>query len=109
MTMAHSLSGAVRSTSRVPERFSSLTSRIVNTGTIVEHDCRIGRHCHLAPGCALSGGVTVGDEVHLGTGTVCIQGVRVGAGSIAAAGSVVVGDIRPGQKIFGIPAKEKEG
>ena len=28
---------------------------IVNTGVIVEHDCRVGQHVHLAPGVTLSG------------------------------------------------------
>ena len=66
---------------------------IVNSGAIVEHDCRIGRHVHIAPGAVLCGGVEVGDHVHIGSGATLIQGLRIGAESIIGAGSVVTRDI----------------
>ncbi|MGZ5049771.1 MAG: NeuD/PglB/VioB family sugar acetyltransferase [Methylobacter sp.] len=66
---------------------------IVNSGAIIDHDCRIGSHVHIAPGSVLSGAVEVGDAVHIGTGATIIQGIRIGGGSIIGAGSVVTQSI----------------
>ncbi|MEQ1531343.1 MAG: acetyltransferase [Methylococcales bacterium] len=73
---------------------------IINSGAIVEHDCRIGKHVHIAPGAVLSGAVEVGDYVHIGTGAVVIQGLRIGTGSIIGAGSVVTKDVADGQIVY---------
>lgn len=69
---------------------------IVNTRASLDHDCRIGRHCHVAPGATLSGGVAVGAGTHIGTGASIIQGVRIGAGCLIGAGSVVTRDLPDG-------------
>lgn len=66
---------------------------IVNSGAIVDHDCHIGSHVHIAPGAVLSGAVEVGEAVHIGTGATIIQGIRIGAGSIIGAGSVITQSI----------------
>ena len=73
---------------------------IVNSGAIVEHDCRIGRHVHIAPGAVLCGGVEVGDHVHIGSGATLIQGVRIGAESVIGAGSVVTKNIACRQIVY---------
>lgn len=78
---------------------------IVNTGALVDHDCRIGEFVHLAPGCALSGGVSVGDRTHLGTGCAVVHGVSIGRDTIVGAGSVVVADVEPGVVAFGNPCR----
>ena len=79
---------------------------IINTRASVDHDCRIGRHVHVAPGVTLSGNVTVGEGSHLGTGATAIQGVTIGAGALIAAGAVVVGEVAAGKKVRGVPARE---
>lgn len=66
---------------------------IVNTGAIIEHDVKIGRHCHIAPGAVICGGVIVSDNVHVGAGATIIQGIEVGEGAIIGAGSVVTKDV----------------
>ncbi|PHS64008.1 MAG: acetyltransferase [Alcanivorax sp.] len=66
---------------------------IVNTGAIIEHDVKIGRHCHIAPGAVICGGVVLSDNVHVGAGATIIQGIEVGEGAIIGAGSVVTKDI----------------
>jgi UDP-perosamine 4-acetyltransferase len=73
---------------------------IVNSGAIVEHDCRIGRHVHIAPGAVVCGGVEVSDHVHIGSGATLIQGVRIGAESVVGAGSIVTRDIASRQIVF---------
>ena len=78
-------------------------STIVNTGAIVEHDCKIGDHNHLAPGCTVSGGVSTGDNVHIGVGASVIQGLSIGSNVLIAAGATAVNNIEPSDSLY--PAK----
>jgi len=66
---------------------------IVNTGAIVEHDCRVGDHAHIAPGATLCGGVVIGEEVHIGAGAVVLNGLSIGHGAVIAAGAIVTADV----------------
>ena len=66
---------------------------IINTGVSIDHDCIVGKNCHVAPGVVCSGGITVGDNVHIGTGARLIQGITIGNGSIIAAGTTVFQDV----------------
>lgn len=79
---------------------------IVNTSASIDHDCNIGKHCHIAPGCVLSGNVTVGDGTHIGTGTTIIQNIRVGKNALIGAGSLVIEDVPNNKVVYGTPAKE---
>lgn len=72
---------------------------ILNSGSVIDHDCIIGKSCHIAPGCTLSGGVTLGDKVHLGTGSTVIQQICIGEGAVVAAGSVIYSNISPYVKV----------
>ncbi len=69
---------------------------IINTRASIDHDCNIGRHCHIAPGAVLCGGVTLGDECFIGAGSIIVEGVTLAAGTFVKAGSLVVkqNDIR---------------
>ena len=78
---------------------------VINTRAIIDHDCVIGQHVHIAPGSVLSGGVKIGNEVHVGTGTTIIQNVHIGSRSTIGAGSVVVQNIPEDVVALGVPAK----
>lgn len=78
---------------------------IINTNASVDHDCRLGRHIHVAPGATLCGNVTVGDEAFIGAGATIIQGKTIGARSIVGAGAVVVEDVLPDVTIVGVLAR----
>jgi sugar O-acyltransferase (sialic acid O-acetyltransferase NeuD family) len=78
---------------------------ILNTGALVEHDCRIGAHTHVAPGVTLGGLVTVGAHAHVGIGATVVQGVRIGERALVAAGAVVIGDVEDGARVAGVPAR----
>lgn len=78
---------------------------IINTKVSIDHDCKIGCHVHVAPGCTLSGCVSVGDETHIGTASCVIQGISIGGKTLIGAGSVVVKDIPSNTKAYGNPAK----
>jgi sugar O-acyltransferase (sialic acid O-acetyltransferase NeuD family) len=66
---------------------------IVNTRVSIDHDCKIGENCHLAPGVILSGCVNIGKGAHLGTGATVIQNISIGANSTVSAGSIVYKDL----------------
>jgi UDP-perosamine 4-acetyltransferase len=78
---------------------------IVNTRAAIDHDCVLGEACHVGPGSALAGGVTVGREAFLGAGTVAIPGVSIGEGAVIGAGACIVKDIPPRVLALGVPAR----
>ncbi len=78
---------------------------IVNTGAIVEHDCVVGEHAHLATGARLCGGVQVGVCAHIGAGAVVRQGIKIGERAVIGAGAAVVKDVPPGAIVAGVPAQ----
>jgi UDP-perosamine 4-acetyltransferase len=80
---------------------------IINTGTSVDHDCRIGKGAHLAPQCALAGGVDVGEGTFLGVGCKVIPGIVIGDHAIIGAGAVVITDIEADQTAVGVPARPR--
>ncbi|WP_312504885.1 acetyltransferase [Lysinibacillus sp.] len=81
-------------------------NNIINTGALIDHDCQIEQHVHIAPGTKLSGTVYVRQGAHIGTGATIIQGMEIGSNCLIGAGSVVVKNIADGMTAFGVPAKE---
>ncbi|HEX6902204.1 MAG TPA: NeuD/PglB/VioB family sugar acetyltransferase [Thermoanaerobaculia bacterium] len=84
-----------------------LDDSIINTAATVDHDGRIGRDVHIAPGCHLAGYVTVGDGALVGVGSVVGRGrpIRVGEWAVVGSGSVVVHDVPPSVTVVGNPAR----
>jgi len=78
---------------------------LVNTRAIIEHDCIIQDHCHLATGSIVCGQTVVGEGVHIGAGATIIQGLSIGENSTIAAGAVVVKDVPPNVLVAGIPSR----
>ena len=66
---------------------------IVNTGSIVDHDCTIGSNNHIAPGVTISGHVTSKANVHFGTGSSVIQSININENVIIGAGVTITKDI----------------
>lgn len=83
------------------------TCAIINSGAIVEHDCKVGKFCHIAPGAVLCGNVSIGAYTHIGAGSAIKQGVRIGDRSVIGLGSAVTHDFGDGVTAFGNPAKER--
>jgi UDP-3-O-[3-hydroxymyristoyl] glucosamine N-acyltransferase len=71
----------------------------------VGHNVVIGRHCILVAQTGIAGSVTVGDFVVLGARVGVNNHVTIGEGAQIAAVSVVHGDVPPGARWGGIPAK----
>ncbi len=78
---------------------------ILNTGCIVEHDCKIENSVHIAPGAVLAGNVTIGERSFIGANAVLKQGIVIGKDVIVGAGTVVLHDIPDNMKIVGNPSR----
>ena len=78
---------------------------IINTSSVVEHDCNVEDFAHISPNSTITGGVHIGKGVHLGAGGIVIPLKSVGQWSIIGAGAVVVKDIPSFCTAIGAPAK----
>ncbi|MCW5756083.1 MAG: acetyltransferase [Phycisphaeraceae bacterium] len=78
---------------------------IINSGAIVEHDARMGRASHVAPGAVLCGGVEIGTGCLVGAGAVVLPGVAVGDGAVVGAGAVVRANVPARAVVVGVPAR----
>jgi len=89
----------------------ALRDTVIGEGTKIDnlvqigHNVVIGRHCIIVAQTGISGSAQLGDFVALG-GQVGILGhVKIGAGAQIAASSNVRGDVPPGVRWGGTPAK----
>lgn len=78
---------------------------LINTGAIVDHECKIGAHAHIGPGSRVAGRVTVGEGALVGAGSTVLNKLTIGEWCVIGAGSVVVEDIPTKVKAYGVPAK----
>ena len=61
---------------------------ILNTGSVIEHDCIVGDHSHVAPGAVLCGGVQIGQMAMVGAAAVLVQNILVGENCVVGAASI---------------------
>jgi sugar O-acyltransferase (sialic acid O-acetyltransferase NeuD family) len=78
---------------------------IINTNAVVEHECTVKDHSHIAPGCILLGNVKIGKKCFIGANSTIKQGVEIGDNVIIGAGSVVINNINKPGTYVGVPAK----
>ena len=78
---------------------------IVNTGAIIEHDCIIEDHVHIATGVMLANTVFAGVGTHIGLGASIRQCISIGRYSIIGAGAVVIHDVPHYAVAAGVPAQ----
>lgn len=80
---------------------------LINTGSIVEHGCRIGDFVHVAPGAVLAGDISVGDRSHIGLNATLLQGIQIGAGAVIGAGAIILRDVQTNEVAVGLVKKGK--
>lgn len=78
---------------------------IINTRASIDHDCKIGRHVHIAPGANICGGVEVRNEVFVGSGATIIQYLQLGECSVLGAGATLLRNLPPHSMAIGVPAR----
>ena len=81
---------------------------VLNTSSIIEHDCEIEDFSSLAPGVALGGNVLIGNKAYIGAGATIIQKREIGDNTVIAAGAVVTQNIPANVLAAGIPAIVKK-
>ena len=74
---------------------------VVNSGAIIEHDCSVGDHAHIAPGAILCGGTQAAEGVFIGSGAVVLENTCLGANSILAAGVTLRKDLVENEVFYG--------
>lgn len=79
---------------------------ICNTGSIIEHECRIGSFSHIAPSATLLGNVKIGKRCLIGGNAVIKPGLTIGDDVTIGAGSVVIDNIPDGATVAGNPAQK---
>jgi len=77
----------------------------VNCSSGSGHDCRIGSFSTISGSCDITGGVRIGEGVMIGARSTVLPRIMVGSGALIGAGSVVVRNVKPGETVFGNPAK----
>lgn len=89
----------------------ALRDTIIGEGTKIDnlvqigHNVVIGRHCIIVSQTGISGSTELGDFVALGGQVGVLGHVKIGAGAQIAASSNVRGDVPPGARWGGTPAK----
>ncbi len=81
-------------------------NNIINTGAIIEHDSKIGDHCHVSTMATVNADCEIGHSSFLSSHAVINRGIKIPNQSIVYSGSVVTKTfIGNGLALRGIPAQ----
>lgn len=80
---------------------------VINTGAIIDHDCRLGSNVFIGPGAVICGEVEIGDDVFIGAGAILRNGISIASGTRIGMGSLVTATISSPGLYLGSPAKKK--
>lgn len=78
---------------------------IINTCSVVDHDCNIGNYCHLSMRSCVADGVSIGNGACIGIGSIVEPYVSVGEWALTRAASTVTCNLAPDGVYAGSPAR----
>lgn len=78
---------------------------IINTASVIEHDCIIEDFVHISPSVTLAGNITIKKRAQIGIGARIIPGVTIGEDAVVGAGAVIIKDVPAGATVVGNPGK----
>ena len=78
---------------------------IINTNTVIDHDCSIGEFVNISPGSIINGNVKIESGTFIGSGTVVKQGIRIGKNVLIGSNSNVLKDVPNNVYGYGNPFK----
>jgi UDP-3-O-[3-hydroxymyristoyl] glucosamine N-acyltransferase len=71
----------------------------------VSHGVEVGENAWISASGAIAGHAHLGADALVGIGAVVVDNIAMAAGTLVGGGSVVTRDARPGEKLFGVPAR----
>lgn len=78
---------------------------IINTASVIEHDCILEDYVHISPSVTLAGNIRIKKRAQIGIGSRIIPGITIGEDAIVGAGAVIVKDVPDGATVVGNPGK----
>jgi len=78
---------------------------VFNVRCSAGHDSRVGTWSTLSCYSEVTGYAQVGEGVFMGSHAAVLPRMQVGDDATLGAGAIVVGHVRPGQTVFGVPAR----
>jgi sugar O-acyltransferase (sialic acid O-acetyltransferase NeuD family) len=78
---------------------------VINSGSIIEHDCIIGDNVFIGPGVIIGGGVKVENDTFIGSGAIIRDSISISQGTTIGMGTVVTKDLIIKGLYFGNPSK----
>lgn len=79
---------------------------IVNTASIIEHNCHLAPFVNIAPNCTLCGSVQAKTCAYLGAGSTVRQCITLGEECFVGMGSLLLQDVPDRRTFYGHPAKD---
>ena len=79
---------------------------VLNSHSGMGHDSSIGDFSVVSAHCDLTGHVMAGKRTFWGGGSRALPNAQIGDDAYIGAGSVVMKKVKPGAKVFGVPAME---
>ena len=70
------------------------------------HDSKVGKWSHMSSYSTITGYTVLEDEVMLQTAAKVVPKKTIGKGAMVGAGSLVVKNVKPGESVFGSPARK---
>lgn len=70
------------------------------------HDAKVGKWSHMSSYSTITGYTVLEEEVMLQTAAKVVPKKTVGKGAMVGAGSLVVKNVKPGESVFGSPARK---
>ncbi|MAR78139.1 MAG: acetyltransferase [Gammaproteobacteria bacterium] len=77
------------------------TGCIINSSSVIEHECFIDEFSHIAPSATLCGNVKIGKLCLIGANSVILPNLMIGDNTIIGAGTVVTKNIPPNSIVYG--------
>jgi sugar O-acyltransferase (sialic acid O-acetyltransferase NeuD family) len=81
------------------------TGSLLNSGSVVSHDCHVGEFVSFGPNAAIAGHVQIGNGTLLGVGASVRPHCQIGQNCTIGAGAAVIGNLTANQFVGGVPAK----
>lgn len=79
---------------------------LLNTSSVLDHDCRVGAFSHIAVGAKLSGSVYIGENTWIDAGVAVKPNVRICDNCKVCVGSAVDCDLTESGIYTGVPARK---